>query len=648
MVRVARIDTVIWLYLLPLPAWLASAQSIASQAYTPVAGACPEGFSLVRMAGSAPEDQTLSSSESSYIQARRSQVIPQAWKTYLANVEATNITLPSYVSSILGGTNSQTPNLGIATSGGGYRAAIFGAGVLNALDGRNASSNSAGIGGLLQSATYLAGLSGGSWLLTSLAQANFPTIQELVVGPTNPIAANNSWGGWNAEYDIAVPSDNPVTDTEYLNNLIDELAGKYHAGYPVTFADFWARGLARHFVNGTFASNFYDESYLHGAGILWSGVAETTSFTSYMIPFPIVVTDLTAPGQNASNDIPGNIIPISNPIIEFNVFEMGSFDPMLSAFAPTKYLGTRNNSICITNYDQSALVTGSSSELFNLYNITDTLSSTWSSIFSLLEELLPESDIELDVALWPNPFYGVAPDTFIASNQVDLSIVDGGEDGEVIPLQPLLVKARGVDTILAIDATSDVNNFADGSSLIATQNRTMLLSSAYSFPPVPTSLSEFTAQNLSTSPTFFGCNTTSSNASTPLLIYLANGGPPHNGDVPLTNTSTTQISYEASQIQAMLDQTFIIATQGLPVDTSTSTDPEWPACLACAVVDRARERAGETRSGVCESCFARYCWNGSTLGANTQTSSGTRAIGVASGSHGGLVLALVGVIVMLM
>jgi lysophospholipase len=32
--------------------------------------------------------------------------------------------------------------------------------------------------------------------------------------------------------------------------------------------------------------------------------------------------------------------------------------------------------------------------------------------------------------------------------------VDGGEDGEVISLQPLLVKARGVDVIFAIDAVS--------------------------------------------------------------------------------------------------------------------------------------------------------------------------------------------------
>ena len=147
----------------------------------------------------------------------------------------------------------------------------------------------------------------------------------------------------------------------------------------------------------------------------------------------------------------------------------------------------------------------------------------------------------------------------------------------------------------------------------ATQDRAMLLSSAYSFPPVPTSATEFTAQNLTTRPTFFGCNTTSANETTPLVIYLANGGPPHNGEAPVTNTATLKVSYSSSEIQAMLDQTFIIATQGYPAESTMTTDPEWPACLACAVVDRARERAGEARSGVCETCFARYCWSGSTV-----------------------------------
>jgi hypothetical protein len=33
-------------------------------------------------------------------------------------------------------------------------------------------------------------------------------------------------------------------------------------------------------------------------------------------------------------------------------------------------------------------------------------------------------------------------------------MVDGSEDGQNIPLQPLLVKAREVDVIIAIDAVS--------------------------------------------------------------------------------------------------------------------------------------------------------------------------------------------------
>ena len=263
-----------WLCLLLSPAWLVAAQSVASQLYTPMASPCPEGFSLVRMAGS-PGHQSLSTSEAGYVQARRSQVIPQAWKTYLANVEATNVTLPSYVSSILSGSSSQTPNFGIAISGGGYRAAIFGAGVLDALDGRKASSNSAGLGGLLQTATYLTGLSGGSWLLTSLGHANLPTMQELIFGYFDPTVANNSWGGWNANYSLVAPSGDPITDAEYFADLVEELKGKCNAGYAVTFADVWARILARHVVNGTFPSNFYGESYAHGAGILWSSIAET-------------------------------------------------------------------------------------------------------------------------------------------------------------------------------------------------------------------------------------------------------------------------------------------------------------------------------------------------------------------------------------
>lgn len=47
---------------------------------------------------------------------------------------------------------------------------------------------------------------------------------------------------------------------------------------------------------------------------------------------------------------------------------------------------------------------------------------------------------------------GVAPQTFLDSGETQLALVDGGIDGQVIPIQPLLVKARSVDVVIAIDA----------------------------------------------------------------------------------------------------------------------------------------------------------------------------------------------------
>ena len=101
----------------------------------------------------------------------------------------------------------------------------------------------------------------------------------------------------------------------------------------------------------------------------------------------------------------------------------------------------------------------------------------------------------------------------------------------------------------------------------------------------------------------------------PLVIYLANGGNLL-GQVPSTNTTTAQTAYQPDQILSILDQTFGIATQGIPVN-GTAADPEWPSCLACAVVDRARAKAASgnwslfERSGVCQQCFDRYCYKAS-------------------------------------
>ncbi|EMD38655.1 hypothetical protein CERSUDRAFT_153657, partial [Gelatoporia subvermispora B] len=492
------------LSLLALSPWpvQVAAQAAAAVAYAPSLAPCPPGTSLLRETD--PQHQSLSSGESAYIAARQTNVLPKAWSNYLDAVLfslAESVVFPDYVSDIIGGSHGvpNLPTLGIATSGGGYRAAIFGAGVLNTIDGRNTTSVLAGTGGLLQAATYLAGLSGGGWLVGSLIQADFPTLPNLIFG--NLTASENTWGGWNTQTDVLEPSSNATVVADYLVDLVEETLGKHAAGFPVTIADVWGRALSRHFVNGTNSVNILDDTFTHGAGLTFSSIANLPSFVSHEQPFPIILAESQSVHQNDTLilNLSSAAVPISNPKYEFNVFEFGSFDPMLSAFTPMKFLGSPNKSVCATGFDQICFVESVTSELFNGDNTSTAafLSSPVGPVIELMQALVPEPGVELDVALVPNPFFGVAPETFLDTNETLLSLVDGGEDGEVIPIQPLLVKARGVDVIVAIDAASDTeDNFSDGSSMIGTQIRAAFFPASYSFPHVPANQSVFLAQGL--------------------------------------------------------------------------------------------------------------------------------------------------------
>jgi lysophospholipase len=237
---------------------------VASGTHTPSVGACPPDFNLIRDAGSSDASCRLSAAENAYIQARRLEVLPGAWASYLQSVKNTQAPLPDYVSAILGSGSapwSHTPTLGIAVSGGGYRAAIFGAGAMNALDGRNATSQGAGTGGLLQAASYVSGLSGGSWLVGSLAQADFPMLGDLVKG-------------WNAKFDPLQPTKDATKDAGFFQALVAEIRGKHDVGFQISFADIWSRALSRHFVSGTDENNFFDPALPHGAGVTLSSIAE--------------------------------------------------------------------------------------------------------------------------------------------------------------------------------------------------------------------------------------------------------------------------------------------------------------------------------------------------------------------------------------
>ncbi|KAJ7826475.1 lysophospholipase [Mycena olivaceomarginata] len=565
---------------------------------------CPADFQLVR------RGQTISASEAHYIKQKREKVLPGAFKTYLHSVKGTGVQLPKYVEQILG-SEAQLPTVGISTSGGGYRAAIFGAGVLNALDARNSSAVKKGTGGLLQAATHLAGLSGGAWLVTSLAQANFPTIQHLIFGDGKA----HDFSGWNPSVDLWTASADPAEQAVFVQEVLQEIAVKAKH-FPVSVGDAWGRSLARHFTNGTTPATLLANTS-HGAGILFSDLVNLPTFTSHEHPFPILVADIVSKHINGTIFPGGNAIPLNSPIFEFNLFEMGCYDDVLAAHTPTKHLGTTNHSVCVTGFDEAMFLAGTSSNLWNELNITsDILAAATANFSALVNATYPQSPLlRLDTSNYPNPFRGVAPATFSDAGETILSLVDGGEDGQVTPLQPMLVEGRAIDVIVAIDAVNDANGFAAGASLIATQERMQLFPRGLApFPAVPTSLAVFAAANLTARPTFFGCTPPPHAASAhakpppgPLLVYIANGAPPRDGAAPLTNTSTGQFVYAPDELRGMLAQSFDAATQGAVVGGALE-DREWGACLACAVVDRARAREGVERSGVCVGCFARYCW----------------------------------------
>jgi lysophospholipase len=91
----------------------------ARASFGPTLHRCPADFQLVR------RGQTISESEARYLEQKRENVLPGAFKTYLQSVKGTGVQLPKYVEQILE-SKTQLPTVGISTSGGGYRGAWTG------------------------------------------------------------------------------------------------------------------------------------------------------------------------------------------------------------------------------------------------------------------------------------------------------------------------------------------------------------------------------------------------------------------------------------------------------------------------------------------------------------------------------------------
>jgi lysophospholipase len=121
--------------------------------YAPATGSlCPDIAQNPLLREFTAGTQALHPRENAYVHARESTVIPTAWQDWLGN--------GSQIGYDVSALSKNLSRIGIAFSGGGFRAAQYAAGVTSALDARNSSAKSAGTGGLLQVASYISGLSG--------------------------------------------------------------------------------------------------------------------------------------------------------------------------------------------------------------------------------------------------------------------------------------------------------------------------------------------------------------------------------------------------------------------------------------------------------------------------------------------------------
>ncbi|KAJ3484957.1 hypothetical protein NLG97_g6925 [Lecanicillium saksenae] len=412
----------------------------APSGYTPSSSSCPDPPPKIRAGSSIGPD------EKAWIPERRKQTIPHM-RRLLKRLAITGFDSEQYFGNVTHN-STRLPNIGIAISGGGYRAMVGGAGAVAAWDDRSAGSEGKGnLGGLLQSATYISGLSGSDWLVGSLYVNNFTSVQSAVDAPLI----------WQLENSIFKGPDQ-YSVRGYYTDVFNEVEGKSKANYNVSATDYWGRMLAYQMVN---ASN-------GGPGYTWSSIANDSDFSTGKAPMPI----LLANGRTSERTV---ISSANSTIYEFTPWELGSSDPTLSGWAPLRYVGTvfdegkvSDEDSCVTGFDNAGFVMGTTSSVYtqaisllkdnnNKYvpsEVPDFAIKTAAKLISALSD-----STSYDIAEWsPNPFRGFNPSTNRNANHSRLNLVDGGEDAQTIPFHPHLHPDRGVDVVFAYDSSSDTDS----------------------------------------------------------------------------------------------------------------------------------------------------------------------------------------------
>jgi lysophospholipase len=305
--------------------------------------------------------------------------------------------------------------------------------------------------------------------------------------------------------------------------------------------------------------------------------------------------------------------------MEITPFEFGSWDPNLFGFVPTKYAGSRfeagvlgDTEPCVVGFDNVGFVMATSSTLFNIAigAIMDRKkeSRLLGSLMTPLRSLAKKwGEKEDDVASWtPNPFYRWNEETNLNANWNDLTLVDGGEDGQNIPLHPHIQQQRSVDVVFAVDASGDTvpGSWPNGGAMIASYARTLVpaLMNGTTVPAVPDPYT-FINLGLNARPTFFGCERTKNDSvPTPLIVYLPNA--PYSY---MSNLSSSTTEFSNAIRNSIIQNGYEIATMG-----NGTFEQQWPICVGCAILLKSLQRTNTTVPAQCQECFVKHCWNGTT------------------------------------
>lgn len=172
-----------------------------------------------------------------------------------------------------------------------------------------------------------------------------------------------------------------------------------------------------------------------------------------------------------------------------------------------------------------------------------------------------------------------------------LYLVDGGENGQNIPLAPLLQPERHVDIIIAVDSSAtgsyaNIENYYPDFSSLRTTYEQSLKNGLTRMPLIEPSILYFVEYGKYKRPVFFGCE----HKDQVTIVYLPNMEYTYPSDI-----KTGELKIGEEETDKMIENGMMIATKG--------GDEKWAECLGCVMLEKVALELPE----FCEACLNEYC-----------------------------------------